>query len=59
MKIIGIVMYNTITNELQCICTGAAERILDWVGSKNFLGEEFYFLCKFFDPQGGIPSNIG
>ena len=38
---------------------GAAERILDWVGSKIFLGEEFYYLRKFFYPQGGIPSNIG
>ena len=39
--------------------SGAAERILDWVGSKNFLGTNFSFFAQIFFPKRGFPQILG
>ena len=42
------------------LCSGAAERILDWVGSKNFLLDEFVFFCiNFLTPKRDFPQILG
>ena len=39
--------------------SGAAERILDWVGRKYFIGDKKKFFAQIFSPKRAFPQILG